>query len=890
MELKKYQQDVLRDIDDFIDKIERCPENIKEAFRSFWEDRNVNINSLNSQYLGPYKDTVSGVPRVTVKVPTAGGKTFIACNALERFFSRYPVGKPKVVAWFVPSDPILVQTYENLSDPANPYRRKLNSLFNNNVCVVSKEDALRGQGISPIQVQDQLTIFVLSVQSFATKTKDGRRVYRENENLTAYTRLYGEMTQKVEGADETSLIQVLSYLNPLVIVDESHNFTADLRVEMLNAINPNFILELTATPRENSNIISFVDAVKLKREHMVKLPVIVYNHKTTDDVICSAIQLQSTLEEKAKEQERTGGKYIRPIVLFQAQPNSADDNVTFDKIKKTLIEIGIPAEQIKIRTSGNNELKNIDLMSRDCPVRYIITVDALKEGWDCPFAYILASLANKTSRVSVEQILGRILRLPYTCEHKNLYLNLSYVFTSSADFRATLDDIIKSLNKAGFSKKDYKIIEEQAVETSESQLSDNATTESDLFELGYGLHEPEGGILEDESFPSVSLNAQSIKDRLNDSGENNINSDVKKIEEFAARANEEYGNALKATENANDLVPNEIKEMAGCYFIKDCYREKAFMVKLPIFKKKVSGQNSVFEDDVLLPLTKEMLEEGFSEKMSKLDHDIDFKRSDVQAQSIDLDESGSSPVRRKLDEKQLEFIREAFAQYRSDRTRQNQVIDQITKGLGKYKSISDSDLRLYVKTAIEGKTNEELEDIVIYSQSSIAAVANKLDSLLLEYRKDMFKKWLDLEMIVCESEYEFHDTQTVPNKLIGLPKGLYEEEENVNGFENEILTAISNLDNVVFWHRNPERGVGFGINGFINHYPDFIVYLKSGKIILVETKGDDRDNSDSKLKIELGSYWQNKAGDQYRYYMVFDTQEVEGALTKDKFLERLKSL
>ncbi len=85
----------------------------------------------------------------------------------------------------------------------------------------------------------------------------------------------------------------------------------------------------------------------------------------------------------------------------------------------------------------------------------------------------------------------------------------------------------------------------------------------------------------------------------------------------------------------------------------------------------------------------------------------------------------------------------------------NQVIDQITKGLGKYKSISDSDIRLYVKTAIEGKTNEELEDIVIYSQSSIAAVANKLDSLLLEYRKDMFKKWLDLGMIVCESEYGF---------------------------------------------------------------------------------------------------------------------------------------
>ena len=137
---------------------------------------------------------------------------------------------------------------------------------------------------------------------------------------------------------------------------------------------------------------------------MVKLPVIVYNHKSTNDVICSAIQLQRTLEKKAVEQEAKGGKYIRPIVLFQAQPRSDDDKVTFDKIKTALVEIGIPEEQIKIRTSGVNELKHIDLMSRDCPVRYIITVDALKEGWDCPFAYVLASLANKTSRVSVEQM------------------------------------------------------------------------------------------------------------------------------------------------------------------------------------------------------------------------------------------------------------------------------------------------------------------------------------------------------------------------------------------------------------------------------------------------------------------------------------------------------
>ena len=75
---------------------------------------------------------------------------------------------------------------------------------------------------------------------------------------------------------------------------------------------------------------------------------------------------------------------------------------------------GIPAEQIAIKTADINELKNADLLSPNCPIRFIITVNALKEGWDCPFAYILASLANRTSQVDVEQIVGRILRLPYT--------------------------------------------------------------------------------------------------------------------------------------------------------------------------------------------------------------------------------------------------------------------------------------------------------------------------------------------------------------------------------------------------------------------------------------------------------------------------------------------
>ncbi len=98
--------------------------------------------------------------------------------------------------------------------------------------------------------------------------------------------------------DDTALFQVIAYLNPVIVIDESHNFEADLRIEMLNNINPSFIFDLTATPRNKSNIISFVDAIKLKKNNMVKLPVIVYNHQDTTEVLSSAIQMQKTLEAK----------------------------------------------------------------------------------------------------------------------------------------------------------------------------------------------------------------------------------------------------------------------------------------------------------------------------------------------------------------------------------------------------------------------------------------------------------------------------------------------------------------------------------------------------------------------------------------------------------------
>ena len=166
MELKKYQEETLRDLAQYIDVLNES-NSLSVAYSRYWEQRGVSVSGIDNDYLRPYINSVNNVPRVTLKVPTAGGKTFIACNAIKTIMDNLQTGvMNKVVAWFVPSDTILKQTLEKLQDVEHSYRQRLDALFNHRVIVVDKESALVGQGISPTNMHENLIIFVLSAQSF----------------------------------------------------------------------------------------------------------------------------------------------------------------------------------------------------------------------------------------------------------------------------------------------------------------------------------------------------------------------------------------------------------------------------------------------------------------------------------------------------------------------------------------------------------------------------------------------------------------------------------------------------------------------------------------------------------------------------------------------------
>ena len=104
MELKNYQKKVMGDLERFLTLLTE-KQNIKLAYSTLWEEKGVEVGMFETPGTIPYyKTTLSGVPQVCIKVPTGGGKTFLAANAIKPIFDSMPGHHPKAVVWLVPSD------------------------------------------------------------------------------------------------------------------------------------------------------------------------------------------------------------------------------------------------------------------------------------------------------------------------------------------------------------------------------------------------------------------------------------------------------------------------------------------------------------------------------------------------------------------------------------------------------------------------------------------------------------------------------------------------------------------------------------------------------------------------------------------------------------------
>lgn len=570
------------------------------------------------------------------------------------------------------------------------------------------------------------------------------------------------------------------------------------------------------------------------------------------------------------------------------QPRTSEDSTTYEKIKTTLIEIGVPEEEIAIKTGDRDDIKTENLLSRDCKIRYIITVNALKEGWDCPFAYILATVANRNSTVDVEQILGRVLRLPYTKMSKEQELNLSYAITSSADFYGTLDKVVKGLNNAGFSKRDYMVKDLDNPEVKETD-----ETESEQMELPNLQPSLETNLSDTEP---LDVNTDELKKQLetvlNDDYENEVttnqaNETVDTMIEMSLTENMVYWENITSEENEQyDDIPDEVVSKMKMYHVRKEVEDDLKELRLPQFV--VEGDASLFSEHEYELLYRENLRKGFT--LRDKDTEIDFDSIEAEIAKVDVDDTHEVPKAWKLKGFESEAIKEWFDS-RPMATKRNLCKDRICTRLSKNNAVDDREIRDYVGKIMEQMSEAQLTDLEQNTELYAEKIKKKVDDLLAEHEAKMFRKWVETDIVQCQPMYQMKESISPTTSISSIPKSLYEEDGDLNDYEKKVMYELASLDNVKWWHRNISRK-GFAINGAVTAYPDLMVMLTDGKILMIVTKGDHLDNPESKAKAATGSEWASQAGRLYKYYMVFQSKDpgYAGAYSYDKFMEIVKQL
>lgn len=419
------------------------------------------------------------LPCVCLRIPTGGGKTLLAAHAIGHLARAWPGRHARPLAlWLVPSDTIRSQTLKALATAGHPFREALAQACGDDV-VVCDLDAVAQ--LSPQDFDQRAVVVVATIQSFRVEDTDQRNVYAFSETFEPHFRgvppaalnvLHGlpnalvsaadvdaakagrEMLARFVGQPRWSLANWLALRQPYVIVDEAHTTKTERSFEALKRLNPALILELTATPLpQRSNVLFHVSAQQLQAEHMIKMPITLVEHtRGWQAAVLDAVQTQRLLEAEALAEEAeegpNQGAYIRPIVLFQAQ--NQGEPVDVEVLRAHLVDdLHLPEAQVKVATGTRRELEGLDLSARDCPVRYIITVQALGVGWDCPFAYVLCTVQTIHSGTAIEQLLGRVLRMPYAARRTRPALNRAYAHVTedrtSAAANALADRLIDGM-------------------------------------------------------------------------------------------------------------------------------------------------------------------------------------------------------------------------------------------------------------------------------------------------------------------------------------------------------------------------------------------------------------------------------------------------------------
>lgn len=874
MKLKQYQTDTLSTLRRFLEQARVAgPKGAYEA---------ITKEAEQARRLGRFGGTYTplaelpNVPYVCLRLPTGGGKTILGAHSIGIARDAWVEKDYPMVLWLVPSNTIRLQTADALKNPRHPYRQALDEAFDGRVRVFDIADFTQ---IRPHDIRDHCCIVVGTIQTLRVSNTEGRKVYAHNENLEPHftglpKALPGQETLEGGGV-KFSFANLMHVHRPLMIVDEAHNAVTGLTREMQARVNPSAIIEFTATPRLNSNILHSVTAQELKQEEMIKLPIMLSEHDTWQNAVSGAIASRASLAEEAEKDP----DYIRPIVLFQAQPKNQE--VTVEVLKKHLIEVeNVEEHKIAIATGDQRELDGINLFDPKCPIEYVITVEALKEGWDCSFAYAFCSVSRIQSAVDVEQLLGRVLRMPYAKRRKAEDLNRAYAFLSEPSFGEAARSLADKLVAMGF-EEDEAVANIEPAQTS--------------LDMDSGLFGPR-----DKPKPTFTHTVTATPE---------VVAELKKREGVSVRETEDGKVEIAVTGRVDGGLEQAIiqalpeTERTGFSAAVTRYRvevkdqlspaEQGEAFKVPRLVSEIQGEFEFADTDVFM----EFHDWSLLNHSSKLG-DAEFAIRET-ARSFEIDLDGNRVTYQFADEaEQLAldvdvdgWTPEALVLWLDRQVRQQ--------------DIHQSELLRWLRDLVGHLiTARGMHIAALMRCKFILArkVREKLAAIRQQERNGVYQRYLFAPE--AKVEVSFNDAFTFkdgmywdqrryrgrwkPRKHFLGPDQVPAFDGTEDGEEFQCAQAVDSLPGLKFWIRNVARHP----NSFWlptatdKFYPDFVALLEDGRLLVAEYKGElTAEGADTNEKRTIGQLWERKSGGKGLFIVV--EKVVDGKNMRAQLVDKI---
>jgi type III restriction enzyme len=799
------------------------------------------------------------VPYVCLRLPTGGGKTLLGTHAIAVARDSW-VGKDyPLVLWLVPSNTIRLQTVEALRDTRHAYRQALDNAFDGRVRVFDIADF---PVMRPNDIADNCCIIVGTIQALRVSNTEGRKVYAHHEDLEAHfaklTTAASTLERTAEGTVKFSFANLLHMHRPLMIVDEAHNAVTGLTREMQTRVNPCAVIEFTATPQLDSNILHSVSAQALKREEMIKLPIILAEHDTWQSAVSRAVAERASLAKAAADEP----DYIRPIVLFQAQPKNQE--VTHEVLKKHLIEAEqVDENRIAVATGDQRELDGIDLFDPKCPIEYVITVEALKEGWDCSFAYVFCSLSRIKSATDVEQLLGRVLRMPYARMRKASSLNRAYAHVSETQFGQSAQALTDKLVAMGFEEEEARqAIVQEGLEglglfggrTGRAPPAFSYVLKADLQSL-----EPI------QSAPGLVLRA---------AGEGVVEVQVKGS--ISAALEQHIAAALPAPERGGFATAVNKFRLDTGQPLSIAEARPGFVV--PRLMAWVQGELVFAETDRLM--------EYFDWRLASHPALLNASEFDIHetTHSFQIDLDGKRVVAQFLSEEEQLVLDAPVAGW----TPENLVLwlDRKLKQI----DVSQSDMLAWLRQAVGHLVQTRKLPVGVLMRAKFVLAtkfAAKISAARLSERGKVYQTCLlapearvevsfdqgfrfvndiyaDAGLVWYRGRYKFVKHYLGPDQVAGF-------DGAETGEEFQCAQIIDSLPQVRFWLRNvPRHPNSFRLpTRTDNFYPDFVGELNDGRFFAVEYKGEPYSQTDdSNEKRTIGALWARSTNGKGVFVMV----------------------